>query len=91
MTSNSDVTTLDGDPCKPLLWRWRVRAKPGTEQVWFSTKRWKELRWGMTEEAAAKWGEQNGCEIQKIEGSAEQPTNVYGDGRGYGGLVPKSF
>lgn len=30
------------------------------------------LRWRMSEDDAAEWGEKNDCDMQKVEGSGEQ-------------------
>jgi hypothetical protein len=71
---------------KPIHWRWRVRLKPGASSPWFSAKRWKELRWRMSEGNAAAWADKNGCEIEKVEGSGETREDHYGP-RGYRGSV----
>ena len=70
------------DSSRPIHWQWRVRLKPGASSPWFSTKRWKELRWRMTEAEAVEWGEKNGCDIEKIPHSGEQSTGYLGWGDG---------
>ena len=62
---------------KIILWEWRVRLKPGATSPWFSTKTWKLLRGKMTEENAAAWGTENGCEMQKVAGSGEERGGKY--------------
>jgi hypothetical protein len=74
------------DP-SPTFWQWRVRLKPETPRdPWFSHKTWKMLRRRMTEADAANWAEKNGCDIEKVEGSGETRSDLYGP-HGYGGLV----
>jgi hypothetical protein len=75
------------DASRPIFWRWRVKLKPGApECVWYSRSTWRTLRWRMTDEQAAEWGEKNGCEMEKIPLSGEQFSNLYGSS-GYGGSV----
>ena len=68
---------------KPILWHRRVRLKPDTPRDrWFSHKTWKQLRWRMTEADVATWADNNGGEIEKVEGSGEtreelRPTRLW--------------
>ena len=57
---------------KIILWESRVRLKPSASSPWFSAKTWKLLRGRKTEENAVAWGTENGCEMQKVKGSAEE-------------------
>jgi hypothetical protein len=67
-------------PKSITVYRWRV----------FDTrkKRWRELRWHMTEIDAAAWAKAEGAQLERIEGSAEERHNVRGDtpGSGMGNL-----
>ena len=69
-----------------VYWQWRARFKPGASGPWFTAEKWTLLHWRMTEADAATWAENNGCEIQKVDGSGETRSDLYG-AQGYGGSV----
>ena len=66
---------------KIILWRWRARGK--------LDRKWRELRWSMTEEQAAAWSKAEGRDIEKIDGSAEERVDRRGE-IGPGAFVPYS-
>jgi hypothetical protein len=53
-----------------IQWKWRARGK--------LIREWRELSWRMTEAEAAAWSKAEGREIKRIEGSAEERTDVRG-------------
>jgi hypothetical protein len=59
------------DESKPIYWKWRVRLKrDAPECVWYSRTTWRKLRWRMTDDQAAAWGEEQ--RLRDAEGSAER-------------------
>lgn len=49
------------------LWKWRRRGGNGP----WASKGWKLISWRMSEAAAAKFAQDEGCEVQKVEGSEQ--------------------
>ena len=62
---------------KLILWEMARSPQARREQSMFSAKTWKLLRGKMTEKNAAAWGTENGCEMQKVEGSDEERGGKY--------------
>lgn len=69
---------MAGPPNPIVLWKWRVYDQ--------RKKRWRELRWMMDDETAARWAESEGAQIEKVEGSAEERRDL--SGAGHWGNLP---
>ena len=51
-----------------VLWLWRAPVQPGGKPL--------IVGWRMTESEAAAWAKSEACEIQKVEDSAEEHSDV---------------